>query len=99
MRNGIPLEEQETVIVMNPKQVSDTAEIYTCMPNMLKRIRKMAESRPDCVRIKRDDGDALFADVARSCIKISPKRQLSNEQRQAAAARLEKARSMLNDPG
>lgn len=98
MRNGISLDEQETIIVMNPKQVSDTAEIYTCMPNMLKKIRKMAKSRPDCIQIKRDDGDALFADIDRSCIKISPKRQLSDEQRQAAAARLEKARSVLNDP-
>lgn len=93
----IPLEEQETIITLQPSRVSKTAEIYTCIPDQLKKFRKLAESRPDCVRIKRDLGNALFVDVDRSCIKISPKRLMSEEQKQAAAERLEKARLILND--
>ena len=92
MPKGIPIDEQETVISFSPAQVSKSAEVYSCMPGMMKKLRKQAESRPDCVRIKKDDGDALFAEVDRSCIKISPKRTMSDEQRAAAAERLAKGR-------
>lgn len=90
MDKSIPLEEQETIISFVPARVSKVAEIYTCMPDWLTKLRKQAEFRPDCVRIKQDLGDALFAEVDRSCIKVAPKRQLSEEQRAAAVERLRK---------
>ena len=89
----IPFAEQETVITFLPKQVSDKAEIYTCMPNIMKKLRKQASDRPDCVRITKDLGNALFAEVDRSCVKISPKRIIPEEQRIAAVERLRKWRS------
>ena len=87
-----PFDEQETIISFSPPQISKTAEVYTCMPNMLNKLRKLSESRPDCVKIKRDLGDALFAEVDRACVKITPKRIVSDEQRRAAAERLAQRR-------
>ena len=97
MNKPIPFDEQETVIIMYPPQVSKAAEVYSCMPNMLKKLRKLAETRPDCVRIKQDLGDAIFVDMDRSCVKISPKRKLTEEQRAAASERLAKGRAIKND--
>lgn len=92
MNKSVPFDEQETVICMSPANVSKTAEVYTCIPNMIKKLRNLASTRPDCVAITKDLGDALFADVDRSCVKITPKRIMSDEQRAAATERLEKLR-------
>ena len=89
----IPYDEQETIINIPASQISKTAEIYTNIPSMLKKLRKQAESRPDCVRIKQDLGDALFADVDRSCVRIVPKRIVSDEKRASAAKRLAEGRA------
>ena len=94
MNRPIPLDEQETIICFNPAQVSKVAEIYSCMPNVMKTLRKNAKNRPDSVTILKDDGDAVFASVDRSCIKFAPKRKLTEEQRRAAAERLAKGRAM-----
>lgn len=94
MSRSIPLDEQETIICFNPAQVSKVAEIYSCMPNVMKSLRENAKKRPDAVKILKDDGDAVFASVDRSCIKFAPKRKLTEEQRQAAAERLAKGRAM-----
>lgn len=95
LKNRTPYEEQETVIVIPDSHVSKTADVYTCVPHMLKKLRKQAKSRPDCVQIKRDLGDALFADVDSSCIRITPKRLVSDEQRAAASERMKKAREKM----
>lgn len=92
----IPYDEQETIINIPAPQVSKTAEVYTNVPSMLKKIRKQSKSRPDCVQIKRDLGDALFAEVDRSCIRITPKRIVSDEQRAVAAKRLAESRVKKN---
>ena len=91
-----PYEEQETIINIPAAQVSKTAEVYTSIPSMLKKLRNQAKSRPDCVRIKRDLGDALFAEVDRSCVRITPKRIVSDEQRATAAKRLAEGRVKKN---
>lgn len=96
MDKSIQLEEQETVISFSPTRVSKTAEVYTCMPDWIKRIRGLAKSRPDCVRIERDLGDALFAEVDKSCIKLSPKRKMTEAQRVAASERLAKGREKIH---
>ena len=92
-----PTEEQETVINIQPSRVSKFAEIYTCMPDWLTRLRKQAKSRPDCVWIKRDLGNALFAEVDLSCVKVAPKRKLSEKERTNAINNLKKARAAKDD--
>lgn len=93
METKNPIDEQETVINILPAQISRNAEIYTCIPAMAKRLRKLAEARPDSIRIILDDGISVTAEIDRSCVKISPKRLISEEQRQAAADRFAVARA------
>ena len=92
MQQKIPLDEQETIISMFPAQVTTKAEIYTCMPAMVNRMKKLAGSRPDAVRILKEDERSITAEVDRSCIKISPRRIVSEEQRRQAAERFAAAR-------
>ena len=87
-----PLDEQETTINLYPSQISRYADVYSCVPDMVKRLRKYAEERPDSVRITKDTGTAVFAKVDKSCVKITPKRKLTDEQRQRATERLAMAR-------
>lgn len=92
-----PYDEQETIINIPASQASKTAEVYTNIPSMLKKLRDQSKSRPDCVRIKRDLGDAVFAEVNSSCIRITPKRIVSDEQRAVAAKRLAESRVKRNE--
>ena len=87
-----PLDEQETTISYAPSQVSKYAEVYTCIPTELKKLRKLAADKPDSFRLKQDFGNAAIFEVLRSCIRIAPKRQVSEEQRRLAVERLAKAR-------
>ena len=93
MDQKIPIEEQETTINIWPAQVSKKAEVYTCIPSMMKRLRTLASTRSDAVRIISDDVRSVTAEVDRSCVKISPKRLVSEEQRKAAADRFAAARA------
>lgn len=93
MNDRTPYEEQETIINIPAPQISKTAEVYSCVPSMVNKLRKQAETRPDCVKITKDLGNACFADVDSSCIKIIPKRIISDEYRAAAAERLAKVRA------
>lgn len=88
----VPLEEQETVINLFPAQVSKKAEVYSCIPSMVKRLKTLAGKRPDAVKIVSDYGYAVTAEMDKSCIKISPKRVMTEEQRRAATDRLADAR-------
>ena len=97
MDKSIQLDEQETVISFSPTRISKAAEVYTCMPDWVKRLRTLAKSRPDCVRITQDLGDAVFAEVDKSCVKLSPKRKMTEAQRLAASERLAKGREKIHD--
>ena len=91
----VGLDEQETTINLYPKQVQDYAEVYSCIPTTMRKLRRMADSDPDLVRIVKEDGVGLFAQVPLSWIIIrKPKQvQLTDEQRAATAARLAAARA------
>lgn len=93
--------EQETTINVVPASVSGTAEIYTCIPNMIQRILKLYEEHPDEVAIVDGDG-YINATVPREWIKIQPKRKcnMSEEKRREAAERLialRKAKAVAKD--
>lgn len=89
MQSPYTVDEQETIINMFPKNVSTTAEIYTCIPYMADRILKLQQEYPDLVVVKKGDG-YIDATVPRDWIKIQPKRKcnLSEEQRKTIAANL-----------
>jgi acetoin utilization deacetylase AcuC-like enzyme len=83
------LEEQETTINVFPSVVSKKAEVYTCIPQMMKRLRKLAEDYPSEVAMN-EHGGYIDATVPSAWIKIAPKRKstMTEEQRQAAAERI-----------
>lgn len=75
------LDEQETTINVLPAVVSKSAEVYTCIPNMIEKIRKLAEEYPHDVVIVEKDG-YVNATVPREWIKIQPKRKSSMDDEQ-----------------
>lgn len=89
----VTLDEQETTINLYPKQVSDRAEVYSCIPSMMAKLRKLAENFPDDVAIEKEDEIGLFANVPQSWITIRKPRQMNytEEQKQAMRERLAKA--------
>ncbi len=91
---NVSLEEQETTISLFPKQVLEKAEIYSCIPSTMNRLRKYAEQFPDDVKVTREDQIGIFVNVPASWVTIRRPRQviLSDEQRAAAAERLQAAR-------
>lgn len=93
-RTTVSLEEQETTISIFPSQIQDYAEVYTCMPGMMRKLRKFAETDPEEVKIEREDDIGLFAHVPARWIQIRKPKQMhmSEEQREAAAERLREAR-------
>lgn len=96
MSHNYTIDEQETIINMLPATVSKQAEIYSCVPQMVSRLRKLAEDNPKDVAIMEDDG-AVTATVPLSWIKIAPKikRQMTEEQRQANIERLARYREAM----
>lgn len=81
--------EQETVINMFPSSISKQAEIYTCIPHTMERLRKLASEYPSDVSIIEKHG-CVTAAVPIGWVKIQPKRKcnLTDEQKRANAERL-----------
>ena len=94
----VALEEQETTVNIYPSQIQDFAEIYSSIPATIKKLRKFAEENPDEVKIQKEDGVGLFAQVPAKWVQIRKPKQmnLTDEQRAAAAERLRNAR-VAND--
>lgn len=94
MSVGVSLDEQETTITIYPSQVQNYAEVYSCIPGMMKKLRKLAADNPDDVRIEKEDDIGIFVQVPAKWIRIRRPKQvhLSEEQREAAAERMRLSR-------
>lgn len=82
--------EKETVIGFNDEE--KIVYLSTSQDWMKARIRKMAEEHPDDVRIVREDQYTLMAELSKKYVHVRPPRQLTEEQRLAAAERLRQYR-------
>ena len=89
------LDEQETTINVYPAQIQQQAEVYSCIPATMRKLRKLAAENPDEVLIEKDDGLGIFAQVPARWIQIrKPRRvQLTAEKKAEAASRLAAARA------
>ena len=89
MNVSYSLDEQETVINIVPTIVSKRAEVFSCIPTMMKKLRKLYKDHPEDVDLSEKDG-CVTATVPAAWIKIAPKRRctLSDEQKRANAERL-----------
>ena len=88
MKNSIPMDEQETVINLMAKQIDDMAHVYTTQAHIMGKLSKLHEKYPDVCIIEQDDNYGMTFSVPREWIKISPKRQMSEESKLSAAQRL-----------
>lgn len=97
MSVGVSLEEQETTISIFPSQVQEYAEVYSCVPGMMKKLRKLAADNPEDVKIEKEDDIGIFVQVPAKWIRIRKPKQmhLTEEQREAAAERLKRARANI----
>lgn len=79
--------ERETIIIINDAETS--VSLSTSQEWMKRRIRKLAESHPDDVTYREDDGGyIMFASMPKKYIRISPPRKMTEEQRLKAAERM-----------
>lgn len=80
--------ERETVI--NFDDASKTASISTSQEWMKRRLKKLAEKRPDDVRIKKEDEYTLFVELPAKWISIRTPRVMTEEQKASASERFKK---------
>ena len=92
-----PTEEQETTIIM--EALSKVAEIYTCEPNTIRQMEKLAEAHPDEVVIEHPDDYGIIVRLPRKYIKVSaPKKvHFSEETIRASRERLERLRASRSE--
>lgn len=84
---GLTKYEKETVINFN--DADKMASISTSQDWMKRRLKRLAEENPNDVQIKSEDEYTLIVKVPKNYIKkISPPRQMSEEQKNAASKRL-----------
>ena len=83
-----PLEEQETVINIQPNQIEERVTVYTSMYTTLVKLWKLKEQHPDDVLVVNDDKYGTEFSVPRNWIKIKPPKQYTEEQRQQMAERM-----------
>lgn len=80
--------ERETIICYN--EGDDEASVYTCNRALRNKLAKLAENNPDC-KPERVCDESVSYIVPKSWVKITRPRVLSDEQKQAAAARIRKS--------
>jgi len=90
---SIPLEEQETHISRYPYEMNDTCEIYTTIPSEMKRLERLVNTYPNIYILIKDDQYSYTVRCPYKLVKARSPRQISDEQRQAAAERLAAARA------
>ena len=88
-----PYEEQETIINISPRQISDCASVYSTLPAMINKLWKLHEKHPDEVKVVHDDKYGIEFSIPRDWIKVSPKRQVSEETKAKLRERLQNLRN------
>lgn len=76
---------------------SDVATCTFCQGRYISRIKELAKKKPDKCKITAENADgSIVAHIPTSWIRINPEKELSDEQRQAIAERLNRNRTVLN---
>ena len=87
--------DRESIINFN--EAETTASVYTHKPPLIRKLKKLAEERPEECSLAKVTHNNLAYDftVPKSWIKITPPKrmQLTQEQRQELSARMQKLHS------
>ena len=90
---AIPFCEQETIINIVPAQVGNRINIYSCIPADVRYYRKLVADNPGDVIMIREDGYGIEIEIPFSWLRRpKPPKRMSDDQRAAAALRLQLAR-------
>ena len=86
---GLTREEQETIINFN--NAENIAYIYTCNKALIRKLQKAKWAT--FISSEKLDGEicSMSFEVPKSFIKIKPKKQISEKQREAARLNVQKA--------
>ena len=98
----VSLDEQETILNIVPAQISNRISVYTSNPVDVRYYRKLADTHPDEVTVLKSDGYGMEVELPVSWFrrpKPPNKRQMTDEQRAATAARLQLARQKKQEGG
>lgn len=75
----------------------ETATVTFTQGRYISRIKELAKKKPDKCKITAENADgSIVAHIPTSWIRINPEKELSDEQRQAIAERLNKHRAVLS---
>jgi hypothetical protein len=102
MREGITLDEQETILNITPAQISSRISVYSSISADMRYYKKLAVDHPAEVSVIREDEYGIEIQIPSSWFrrpKPPNKRQVSDEQRAAMAARLAAAREKRKGGG
>lgn len=80
--------ERETTT--NAMADEKTFTFYSSESKWVRRIKQFAEKYPDDVVIMAEDDISITAEISKKYFKIRPPRTMSDEQKQAAAERMQK---------
>ena len=94
---SIPLEEQEFHVNFSPVGMGKNCEVYTTIPWVMKYLEKMVTKYPNECKLVRDDQYSYTASIPFKLVKPRNPRQISDEQKQAAAERLKNARATATE--
>lgn len=86
--------ERETVINYNNEE--STAIVYTHHKALQNKLNKLVGSNPNITVVRQDEESATYI-VPKKWIKVSPPRQMTEEQKTALAERLAAARQNKED--
>ena len=90
---GTALEDKETVYNKSQYHIGNHIEIYTTDLVDMRKYEKLANRYPDDVKVLHDDKHSMTFSIPVKWLKVSAPRQMSEEQRLAAAERLKTARA------
>ena len=88
---NVPQDEQEEILNLFPKQTSDRMSAYSCIPAGIRYYQKLLEQFPDEVTLVKADQYGIEVELPASWYrrpKKPNKRNLSDDQRAEAAARM-----------
>lgn len=86
--------EKETVINFNDED--NVASVSSTQDWMKNKLRKLADKKPNDVRITYEDEYTIIVEVPKKWVSIRPPREVSEKQRQEAAERLKAYREKKN---
>ena len=98
---NLSLLEQETIITYNAHE--DFAEVYTCYPPMIRKLDKLTHENPEEWKVLRADAMGKTYTCPKGLVtlrsKSTPKKEMTEEERQKARERMRRINGSRQSSG